>query len=510
MRINSTQTIVGPLMSYQAFSSPARKKQRLSSPTYDDQVADLTQEDLDAFDDIEARFSQKSHLNVKSSWRRATDTRFTSSKFKGKIDWSDPGAASSNPGPRFADESNDSNLQDDPDNPFTAGFTSAAAVAAPLPFRPPTIGFASAAKLPIQDDDYRSPSPEEHPPEPDIDAWFNPAPMGALPLFTTAKSIAAPELVGFTKASMKCVIKPSSEALAKAKALLEVWDSEDVNPASISNEASPSTSLTKADASNILKPSNVKQPVLSPQRVALRTVENVSNTPGAPPPSGFARASIAAHPRVVSSASSPSLLYRPKPFKSPLMRNMHTPNGVMSGSPLNPNRPISSLTFSNAASQLPHPLSSAVNASPGLASIPPAGFASPSSFVTPLRSTGVLRTRPAPFATPFKPGMRPGEPGRSRLGQSSAVKTPQLALNAAEKNETPQNWLTKDRPSCVLVKKEFFSLGSCTTLFPPHLCTCVVDLLLDCKVTRTDRQSLVLSGLQPQQYDADDLESMGM
>ena len=50
------------------------------------------------------------------------------------------------------------------------------------------MGFVSATKLPIQDD-YRSPSPEGTPPEPDIDAWFNPAPLEALPLFTTAKSL---------------------------------------------------------------------------------------------------------------------------------------------------------------------------------------------------------------------------------------------------------------------------------------------------------------------------------
>ena len=55
-------------------------------------------------------------------------------------------------------------------------------------FEASSMGFVSATKLPVQDD-YRSPSPEGTPPEPDIDAWFNPAPLEALPLFTTAKSI---------------------------------------------------------------------------------------------------------------------------------------------------------------------------------------------------------------------------------------------------------------------------------------------------------------------------------
>ncbi len=44
--------------------SPARKRQRLSSPTYDDQVEDLTQEDLAAFDAIEAQLSQGAHLHI--------------------------------------------------------------------------------------------------------------------------------------------------------------------------------------------------------------------------------------------------------------------------------------------------------------------------------------------------------------------------------------------------------------------------------------------------------------
>jgi breast cancer 2 susceptibility protein len=437
---------------YQAFSSPARKRQRLSSPTYDDQVGDLTQEDLNAFDEIEARISQKS-------------------KFEEKFDWNHSHTlepSSSNPGLTLDNEKNDPDLQDDPDNPFTVGFTSAAAAVKVLvPFRPPTIGFASAAKLPTLDD-YRSPSPEEPPSEPDVDAWFNPAPLEALPLFTSAKSIVVPELVGFTKASMNGVIKPSSKALAKAKALLEVWESEDVNPSTTTHETNSSDSLAKADPSIFQKPPPERQ--ISPQRVALRTVENIGNTPGTSPSSGFSHTLTAGPPRGMSS---PSLLHRPMAFRSPLLKNIHTSNGVMSGSPLNPNRPINSLNFSSAASQLPHPLSASVNVSPSPASTPQAGFVKPSSFMTPprpsVRPSGTLRTRPAPFVTPFKPGMRPGDPGRSKLGQSPVVTISPLALNAAARKEPPQNCLTKDRPACVLQRKEFFSLGWCTTL-SPHLC----------------------------------------
>ena len=255
------------------------------------------------------------------------------------------------------------------------------------------LGFVSATKLPIQDD-YRSPSPEGTPPEPDIDAWFNPAPLEALPLFTTAKSI------------------------------------------------------DKADA------------------------------------------------------------YRSKAFRSPLVKNMDTSEGV----------------------QLPHPhpLSASINASPGSASTPQTGFTSPSLFMSPLRSSapqtgfvspssfttplrssvrpsGMSRTRPAPFVTPFKPGMRPGGLGRSKQSQSSVATTSPLAPKAAAK-ETPQKGLTKDRPACILQRKEFFSLGWCTTLFSLKSLT----FFWIEKATPIDRQTLASSGLQPQQYHADDLESMGM
>lgn len=413
---------------------------------------------MDAFDEIEAQRPEKSYLNPHRR-QRTVDTPFGSSKFGGEIDWSASNGtepSSSNPGPTLA---NDSDLQDDPDNPFTAGFTPAAVIA-PLPFRPPTMGFTSAAKLPIQPD-HRSPSPEEPPPGLDVDAWFNPAPMQAPLLFTTAKSIIVPD---FTHGSMNGAIKPSSQALAKAKALLEVWESEDVDPSTTTDKTNPSTSLARADPPSTLKPLSTKKSVSSPQRIALRPVENVVITPGTPLSSGFSHASMSGPSRVIPS---PSPLCRLKRFRSPLLKNVHTFNSVIPGSPLNPNRPIISSTFNSAASQLPCLPLTSVNASPGPTSTPRLGFASPSSLTTPLRSSvrpsGVLRTRPAPFVTPFKPGMRPGEPGRSKLSQSPLIKKTPLAANAVAKNEISQNWLTKDR---LVQQREFFSLGWCTSLVP--------------------------------------------
>ncbi|KAF8167376.1 hypothetical protein B0H34DRAFT_14333 [Crassisporium funariophilum] len=464
--------------------SPARKRQRLSSPTYDDQVGDLTQEHLDAFDEIEARLSQGSQLPQHGAWGKAAEdgpsTTFSKANVRGKLDFdsSQPREpASSHPGFGFA-SARSVDLQDDPDNPFIGGFAPASKTLAPS-FRPPTMGFASASALPLLREDYRSPSPEA-PPEPDFDAWFNPAPVEALPVFQTAKfSMASDGMMGFTKASMKGAIVPTSEALAKARAKLSEWESEeDGGPSGVIDENAtvPSVGFGKLDTQGLFKSA---PSVLSPTRVALRAVENIVNTPGTPSPSGFSRPSI---------VGAQGGLQRPKAFKSPLIKNAHTPShsNTIAGSPLNPHRPSGSLAFTTASFQNQHPLSSsAVGFSPATNNSPVPS----SSFKTPLRQnthpTPILRTRPAPFVTPFKAGMKPGEPGRSKLGLSSAVRTPQYSPKVTPARDNA-SWLARERPHGPQ-QKVLFSL-----------------------TPQTDRQSLSSSGLQPQQYDNDQLESFGL
>jgi breast cancer 2 susceptibility protein len=104
--------------------------------------------------------------------------------------------------------------------------------------------------------------------------------------------------------------------------------------------------------------------------------------------------------------------------------------------------------------------------SPLRSSVPKSGFTTSSSFMTPLRSSvrpsGMSRTRPAPFVTPFKPGMRPGDPGRSKQSQSSLATSSPLALKATAKKETAQKGSAKDKPKerpDSVQRKEFFSLG---------------------------------------------------
>ena len=50
-------------------SSPVRKRRRMSSPTYDSDYVDLSQDDLDALDKIEQNASQNKSPRIKSSDR---------------------------------------------------------------------------------------------------------------------------------------------------------------------------------------------------------------------------------------------------------------------------------------------------------------------------------------------------------------------------------------------------------------------------------------------------------
>ena len=68
----------------------------------------------------------------------------------------------------------------------------------------------------------------------------------------------------------------------------------------------------------------------------------------------------------------------------------------------------------------------------------------PTLFTTPARmSQRVKKDEPSPFVTPFKVGMKPGQPGRSRLDHTAMDTTTQ------SREKTKESWLTKERPGKV-------------------------------------------------------------
>ncbi|KAG6889981.1 hypothetical protein C0995_012941 [Termitomyces sp. Mi166 len=453
------------------FSSPVRKRQRLSSPTYDEQLGDFSQADLDAFDMLEAHLSQSPR---KSSSQTAALSQHQNSD-----------SASSR-------EIQAVELTDDPENPFTAtsnapssSFTilSAPAFATASALRSsstiPLVGFSKASASTVTnavvlDDFDRSLSPEE-PPDQDYDAWFQPA--GIIPpvSFQSASSN-LPTLAGFTKASNKGLIAPSSAALAKAQTKMkEIWQEYDsLNTSPVTR---PSTPLA-GDSENLFQTaSSISRN--SPCRPALQSVLNSPGvgSPSTPSPTGFSRPL-----NKPSSAMTPTELFiskNSKPFKSPLLPKKADISASVE-SPRSTFNPPSRLSgFATTKSQ--HPLASAPIT---------ADFA---SVTTPARHpkalaprSSVKRSVPAAFVTPFKPGMEPGQPGRLRLEESLKASQAKGAQSCVKRKA---DWLMKDRPGDA-------NRAAWTGVFN-------LDPL-------PNRQLLRTSGLVPQQYTGSDLEAMAI
>ncbi|KAJ7070740.1 hypothetical protein C8F01DRAFT_392979 [Mycena amicta] len=179
--------------------SPPSKRQRLSSPTYEQQVGNLSHEDIDAFDQFELSQSSNPDLNP---------------------------------------------LGHDPDNPFAAA-----------------TGFSSASKLPHMSspDHDRSSSP---PPEPDFDAWFAPTgpDVPEMVSFQTAKAtVSAP--ISFAKASGVGFLQPSSISFAKAKEKMDAWKEQDSRPPTVTESQTGAENLFKS-ASSLPRMASPERPAL--------------------------------------------------------------------------------------------------------------------------------------------------------------------------------------------------------------------------------------------------------
>lgn len=435
---------------------------------------------------------------------------------KRSIDWdsSQPQEPTSFPGFTSANAIN-TNIRDDPENPFTLGSSKATKEQSTSTFASALLGFASASKLLNETRHYEpSPSPEELPPEPNYDDWFKPGPIdvpvgfqtaaftsaaSAMPAFKKASAItpvvdtpssqppaedsdmdswfksaptnvplpgftSASGLPGFTKPSVNGakgggIIVPSKEALAKAKALLESWYNEEEETATSKPTNNENVhAIEKPHIFPGFKVASINDTPQSPQRKAFASVINTPKPPATPSAgSGFSRASLsAAQPKNVSS---PSLKHRPGAFKPP---SFNAPkHGTIVSSPLNPNRTTPSLGFTSAAAQHVHPLS----LPPIVASRAVNGTPSASSFITPLRDKAQparIRTTPAPFKTPFKPGMGPGMPGRAALVQTPKLNIPQqrhVVGNVTPAVKDPLTHTASEQPPSNLLRKTFFNLS---------------------------------------------------
>ncbi|KAM5535834.1 hypothetical protein V8D89_010452 [Ganoderma adspersum] len=295
---------------------------------------------------------------------------------------------------------------------------------------------------------------------------------------------------------------PSAEALARAAQKMKQWNDDFAR-----EDASTSASSVKQDIENAhAGPSSSASVFASaarhtaapsfqtPLRPALRPMEN---SPAQLPDTPLAAKNPTHYTNIGGGVQ-----MKNKPFKSPLVKKQGlilTASAARPGSSLNPANTASSsklpavFTFgvestmptaipATPARAVPVPGPSSVTLSPGKGR---------SLGMTPRRvpGGGVKSVGKAKFSTPFKPGLGPGEVGRSqldaRMKAEAATQTPvRVGLRG-----TPSVSVSASAKGKAVARKEyqFFDLNP-----------------------RPDRMSLASSGLRPQSYAQDELEDMGI
>ncbi|KAL5533656.1 hypothetical protein ACEPAG_116 [Sanghuangporus baumii] len=430
-------------------SSPACKRQRLSSPTYEAEFEDFNSDDLLELDRIELTLSQiqRQQPAASSSSQRipqssqAISPNSRKRRLKAITD--------------ALQGSDDKSISSEPIDEKRAGYGST--------------GFKSTAVISDRSNNVHnnhegepssSPSPSNHPPEKDFSNWFKPATDPDTPLLgfqAVSKCLKLSsdnsnieldpenkELPVFGSASnaQGAALEPSKAALERWSKKLEDWSAEDetwVKEATTTQ--APLKRASDTDSSRPPLASMLNSPVIhrSPQPRSFSTPVLNRN---------------AAH--------------RLRGFKSPLLPQQ--------ASRIDSSRESSPLKGNIGVAQTPR------------THLPTAfitGFETPDhhfralsdtslQFTTPVRPSArdrpnsVIRRPPRPsFATPFKKGMRPGEPGRA-------------ALENLEQPKKMQAVPTPESPVAQL------------------------------KVSKSGKMTLEGSGLRPHRYTSEELEDMGV
>lgn len=304
-----------------------------------------------------------------------------------------------------------------------------------------------------------SPSPDcAQDAENDYSKFFESADMSALPGFQKLSKIVldvteeasssaglpgfAPAgkgevVAGFASASLgtqsSAWLEPSKEALELAARKMQDWskDDEELHQQPVSDD----TIVADTTAALMTSQSHaITRPVLA----------SVSNSPAFTPPS-FSR------PVTPDTSKGKE---KTNGFKSPLMgtsasRTLY-PKALSPGvqnMPLHYPGASRDPAYIAKVGRIPHPLSSTpitAPPDPSPASPGPSRRPTNASFSTPVRSgttfntPGSVKSRrqiKTTFTTPFKPGMRPGEPGHATLQQQKPHPSPKSEPNGSRKSE---------------------------------------------------------------------------
>ena len=269
-----------------------------------------------------------------------------------------------------------------------------------------------------------TPSPEEPPAQEDYSDFFDSADISVLPGFAKASATlsATQERQNTEDTSVNDIGKqgitsfiskdnellPSKEALELAEKKMKQWVEEEEKVTDIPPEEPDSPALISPASDSLSSALPSSRPPLSPARI---NSEQILATPV---------------------RKSPLVLKGQRAFKSPLIGSATTGKLYPRAPPERKLHPLASTPIN--ASQLSQFASSA----------------SP-KFATPIRATNLAAggsTRPTPksgFVTPFKPGMRPGEPGRALLEQKKEiVKTSKVSKSRTGKLSSPRKRSLKD------------------------------------------------------------------
>ncbi|KAF5323377.1 hypothetical protein D9611_005592 [Ephemerocybe angulata] len=332
-------------------SSPIRKRQRLSSPTYDEQVGDLSQDYLEAFDQIEFSLSQAPHNPERSLQSKSTQ------------------------GPSA-----------DPESPFFVNPAHIPAPSATTSKADYSASFKLASAL-------RKSSPEtENAPSNDWLKTSTPSTRHPLPLFRSAKVVDEAIISKDTPPSPDKenvgILRPSAAALAAARAKALLWEAEMEDDLDPPNDVEDPSAIVIPSSTKLLTPLRSVNPMPPPTSTPLQPLSR----------NGFKAAGMGSQPRP----------FRPPAFKAPssvLASSSRIPIYTNS----QPTSRIPLLTQSN--SRIPVP----TNSQQTPQTPRPGGFRTPARTnqpmlkqtpklpsSTPGRSIGLSRKNPSTFASPFK------------------------------------------------------------------------------------------------------------
>ena len=359
-------------------SSPLHKKQRLSSPIYPGFIEDLSPEDLQSLSEIDAAVSQSDYAMLPIQLSNPINSH------PGAVKLSQP-TGDERRASELGSEANE-DLVMTPTPPTFVQLTSKGGTR-PGPLVSATTGFTSVRTMAVDISNYRSPSPEGPPLEPDYDSWLNGSSTDVPTFagFQSGSAVNGTGFPGFTSVGKGTTFLPSEDAIEKVKKRMRNWEAD------IEEELSyilPSTSQSEGT---------------SPRRLVAPLRPSLGNPTSSRP--------ISPQNSTVTGS------VKQKSFKPPLLSNRTNLTDSVPASPSNPTQ------FKGSALPFKPPLLSTASTPTLPNPSTPSRATSDSVFNTPARLGGAQRPGSVrKFTTPFKSGMRPGEPGRAKLQEDQERK----------------------------------------------------------------------------------------